>query len=102
MRRNVTSKNGSGRSADVPGYAIGGKTGTADRAAVGGYDGNAVVTSFFAAFPIKKPRFVVLVTLYDPKSSGPRGRRFASLNAAPTTGRIVEKVAPLLGVLPKY
>jgi len=102
MRLNVTSENGSGRSADVPGYAIGGKTGTADRAAAGGYDGNAVVTSFFAAFPIAKPRYVVLVTLYDPKESGPREGRFAGLNAAPTTARLIEKVAPLLGVFPKY
>lgn len=101
MRLNVTSKNGSGRSADVPGYAVGGKTGTADRASQGGYDGNAVVTSFFAAFPMPKPRYVVLVTLHDPKESGPRGQRFAGLNAAPTTGRIVEKIAPLLGVFPK-
>lgn len=102
MRLNVTSENGSGRSADVPGYTIGGKTGTADRAAAGGYDGNAVVTSFFAAFPMAKPRYVVLVTLHDPKGSGPRGRRFAGLNAAPTTARLIEKVAPLLGVFPKY
>ena len=102
MRLNVTAENGSGRSADVPGYGIGGKTGTADRAASGGYDGSAVVTSFFAAFPMKKPRYTILVTLYDPKGSGPRGQRFAGLNAAPTTGRIVEKVAPLLGVLPKH
>ena len=102
MRLNVTSESGSGRRADVPGYDIGGKTGTADRAAAGGYDGNAVVTSFFAAFPMSKPRYVVLVTLHDPKSSGPGNRRFAGLNAAPATGRIIERVAPLLGVLPRH
>ncbi|MFT5509905.1 MAG: cell division protein FtsI (penicillin-binding protein 3) [Hyphomicrobiaceae bacterium] len=101
MRRNVTSPKGSGRRAAVPGYDVGGKTGTADRAAAGRYDGNSVVTSFFAAFPMVKPRYVVLVTLHDPKGSGARNQRFASLNAAPTTGRIIERVAPLLGVLPK-
>ena len=49
-----------------------------------------------------KPRYVVLVTLHDPKGSGPGNRRFAGLNAAPATGRIIERVAPLLGVLPKH
>lgn len=101
MRRNVTSPQGSGRRADVAGYEIGGKTGTADRAAGGGYDGNAVVTSFFAAFPMSRPRFVVLVTLHDPKAEGGSRQRSAALNAAPTTGRIIARAAPLLGVLPK-
>jgi len=101
MRLNVTSSQGTGAAADVPGYEIGGKTGTADRAAAGRYDGGAVVTSFFAAFPMSKPRYVVLVTLHDPKGVGPRKKRTAGLNAAPTTARIVERLAPLLGVLPK-
>ena len=100
MRLNVTSEKGSGRRAQVPGYDVGGKTGTADRAAGGRYDGEAVVTSFFAAFPITEPRYVVLVTLHDPKGSGPGNRRVAGLNAAPVAGRIIARIAPLLGVLP--
>lgn len=100
MRLNVTSPDGTGRRAAIPGYEIGGKTGTADRAAGGGYDGEAVVTSFFAAFPMSKPRFVVLVTLHDPKPIGGSRQRSAGLNAAPTTGRIIARAAPLLGVFP--
>jgi len=101
MRLNVTSPIGSGRRADVEGYEVGGKTGTADRASTGGYDGDAVIASFFAVFPISKPRFVVLVTLHDPKPTGSSKKRSASLNAAPTAGRIIKRVAPLLGVVPK-
>jgi cell division protein FtsI (penicillin-binding protein 3) len=101
MRLNVTSPQGTGAAADVPGYEVGGKTGTADRAAAGRYDGNAVVTSFFAAFPMSKPRYVALITLHEPKGIGRRKKRSASLNAAPTTARIIERIAPLLGVLPK-
>jgi cell division protein FtsI (penicillin-binding protein 3) len=101
MRLNVTSPHGTGAAADVPGYEIGGKTGTADRAAAGRYDGSAVVTSFFAAFPMSKPRYVALITLHEPKGVGRRKKRSAALNAAPTTARIIERAAPLLGVLPK-
>jgi cell division protein FtsI (penicillin-binding protein 3) len=98
MRLNVIHRNGSGKRADVPGYRVGGKTGTADLAADGAYDGRAVVTSFFAAFPMDEPAFVVLVTLYDPKGVGPARSRTAGTNAAPTAGRIIARSAPLLGV----
>lgn len=101
MRLNVTSQAGSGRRAEVAGYEVGGKTGTADRATAGKYDGEAVVTSFFAAFPMSEPRYVVLVTLHDPQGRGPENRRVAGLNAAPVAGRIIARIAPLLGILPK-
>lgn len=104
MRLNVTSPEGSGHRADVPGYEVGGKTGTADWARNGVYDGKAVINSFFAAFPIHAPRYVVLVTLFDPKrekSGRFRSMRTAGLNAAPTAGRVIARVAPLLGVVPR-
>jgi len=102
MRLNVTSKSGTGRRADVLGYRVGGKTGTADWANSGKYDGGAVVTSFIAAFPMDAPRYVVLVTLFAPKGkNGSRKQRTAGLNAAPTAGRVIERVAPLLGVMPR-
>lgn len=103
MRLNVTSAQGSGRRAEVPGYEVGGKTGTADWAQGGRYDGKSVINSFLAAFPMRAPRYVVLVTLFDPKStqSGKKKpMRTAGLNAAPVAGRIIARVAPLLGVRP--
>ena len=58
---------GTGRQAAVPGYLIGGKTGSADKAAHGGYRGGGILASFVAAFPIDRPRYVVLVTLENRK-----------------------------------
>ncbi len=66
MRRNVTQANGTGRRADVPGYEVGGKTGTAEMPARGGYRESAVIASFLAAFPMSAPRYVVLVLLFEP------------------------------------
>jgi cell division protein FtsI (penicillin-binding protein 3) len=99
MRQNVIS--GSGRRADVKGYRVGGKTGTADWAKDSGYDGKAVINSFLAAFPIDAPRYVVFVTLFDPKPQHGRHLRTASLNAVPTTARVIARLAPILGVVPK-
>ncbi|MGI9426958.1 MAG: peptidoglycan D,D-transpeptidase FtsI family protein [Hyphomicrobiaceae bacterium] len=99
MRRNVL--HGTGRSADVPGYRVGGKTGTADVAGQQGYDGKSVVTSFLGAFPIDHPRYVLLVTLFDPMPEASKKERTAARNAAPTAGRIIARLAPILGVKPQ-
>ena len=55
MRRNVTEPGGTGKRADVPGYAVGGKTGTAEMPGLGGYREKAVISSFLAAFPMTRP-----------------------------------------------
>ena len=96
MRDNVV--NGTGRLADVPGYRVGGKTGTADLARDGKYDGDAVITSFAAAFPMDQPRFIVLVTLFDPRPQGGPRQRTAAKTAAPAAGSIIKRLAPVLGV----
>ncbi|MEO1720615.1 MAG: penicillin-binding transpeptidase domain-containing protein, partial [Pseudomonadota bacterium] len=102
MRANVRDDNGSGSRARVPGLDVGGKTGTADRVGrTGRYDGASVITSFVAAFPMARPRYVVMVTLFDPdRTDASNGERAAAYNAAPTAGRIIERIAPMLGVLP--
>ncbi len=101
MRLNVTHAQGTGRRADVPGYEVGGKTGTAEMPARGGYKESAVISSFLAAFPTSAPRYVVLVLLFEPQGSAEtRNQITAGLNAAPATGRVIARVAPLLDVLP--
>jgi cell division protein FtsI (penicillin-binding protein 3) len=101
MRRNVTSPSGTGRQADVPGFEVGGKTGTAEIAGVGGYQKSAVITSFLAAFPMSEPRYIVLIMLTEPQASeATRGMITAGVNAAPTAGKVIARVAPLLGVMP--
>ena len=98
LRANVL--HGTGRRADVPGYKVGGKTGTADIARRGGYDGKSVISSFFAAFPIDRPRYIVLISVFDPKPAGGKDMRSAARTAAPTAGRVIRRLAPILGVRP--
>ena len=97
MRLNVTDASGTGRRADVAGYEVGGKTGTADIAGPRGYRQGGVISSFFAAFPMSNPRYVALVMLFEPKPSAETGGRvLAGLTAAPATARIVSRLGPLL------
>lgn len=102
LRLNVTNAAGTGRRAEAEGYRIGGKTGTAEMPGRGGYQEKAVISSFAGAFPMDAPRYVVLVLLFEPQTAdGTDNRITAGVNAAPTTARVVERVAPLLGVLPR-
>ncbi len=97
MRRNVTDAEGTGKRADVPGYEVGGKTGTADIAGPRGYRQGGVISSFLAAFPMSNPRYVVLVLLFEPKPSAETGGKvLAGLTAAPVAGRIIARIGPLL------
>lgn len=92
---------GTGRNAEVAGYRVAGKTGTAEKPIPGGYDENRNVTSFAAIFPYDRPQYALIVTLDDPKA-GPEESVTAAHNAAPTAGRIIERVAPLLGLAPRF
>jgi cell division protein FtsI (penicillin-binding protein 3) len=101
MRLNVTHASGTGRRAEADGYRVGGKTGTAEMPGRGGYQEKAVISSFLGAFPMDAPRFLTLVMLFEPQSGETGSRITAGLNAAPATARIVERIAPILGVLPR-
>lgn len=99
MHLNVAGDQGTGRRARVNGVSVGGKTGTAEIAGVGGYQEKAVIASFLGAFPMERPRYLSLVSLFEPKGTAASdGEITAGRNAAPTTARIVERIAPLLGV----
>ncbi len=101
MRANVTEAHGTGWRADAPGYRVGGKTGTANIASGGRYRASAVISSFLAAFPMDAPQYVVLVLLFEPQRTAETdGERLAGTNAAPLAGRVVARIAPLLGVVP--
>lgn len=102
LRLNVTSAAGSGRRAEAEGYRVGGKTGTAEIPGRGGYQEKAVISSFVSAFPMDAPRYVMLAMLFEPQIGEAGGERItAGLNASPLTARIVERIAPLLGILPR-
>ncbi|MEP1932815.1 MAG: penicillin-binding protein 2 [Roseibium sp.] len=100
FRLNVLS--GSGRRADVPGYTVGGKTGTAEKIENGVYISNKRRNSFLSAFPMDDPRYVVLVVLDEPKSERKGIGATAGLNTAPTTAAIIRRAAPMLGVMPRF
>ncbi len=97
MRYVVT--NGTGRNANVKGYGVMGKTGTADKPSGDGYDERRLVSSFISAFPYEDPTYVVMITFDEPKGlKETYGYATAGWNAAPTTGRVIERIAPMLGV----
>lgn len=101
-RLNVTAPNGTGRRAEVAGMRVGGKTGTAEIPGAGGYREKAVIASFVGAFPMDAPRWLTLISLFEPQGTGETtGQITAGWNAAPTTARIVARIAPVLGVLPR-
>jgi cell division protein FtsI (penicillin-binding protein 3) len=91
---------GTGKKADVPGYDVGGKTGSAQVPGPNGrYIPHALRTSFVAVFPANNPRYIVFVTLDQPHGTKETfGFALAGYTAAPMAGRIIQRVAPLLGV----
>ena len=100
MRLNVLK--GTAKRADAEGYRVGGKTGTAEKVVGGRYSTSALLTSFLAVFPTDAPEYVVLVMLDEPQRVAQSGNQAtAGVNAAPTAGRIIERLAPVLGVAPK-
>lgn len=93
---------GTGQRSDAPGYRVAGKTGTAEKPIPGGYAADRNVTSFAALFPADRPEYVVLIVLDDPRALPGDGGATAAWNAAPLAGRVIARIAPLLGVLPEF
>jgi cell division protein FtsI (penicillin-binding protein 3) len=99
FRLNV--EKGSGKRAAVPGYQVGGKTGTAEKVENGRYSAQKRLNSFLAAFPMDDPQYVVLVVLDEPKAEKQGGGTTAAANAAPTVSAVIRRAAALLGVEPR-
>lgn len=97
MRENVTE--GTGGRAEAPGYRVAGKTGTAEKPTRGGYDPDRLISSFSAVFPYDDPQYAVLVLLDEPRGNeSTYGYATGGWTAAPTTGAIISRIAPILGV----
>ncbi|MGV8985046.1 MAG: peptidoglycan D,D-transpeptidase FtsI family protein [Cypionkella sp.] len=101
MRRVVTD--GTATFADVPGYEVAGKTGTAEKPKKGGgYDHDKVINTFASVFPASDPKYVLVVTLDEPvETAGLKPQRTAGYTAVPVAGEIIRRVGPLLGLRPK-
>ncbi|MEM7742558.1 MAG: penicillin-binding protein 2 [Pseudomonadota bacterium] len=97
----ATVVDGTARRADLPGYGIGGKTGTANKPIPGGYAKDRVISTFAAVFPTDDPEYVLIVSLDEPTDrSGPRPSRVAGRTAVPVARDLIARIAPILGMRP--
>jgi cell division protein FtsI (penicillin-binding protein 3) len=99
MRLVVTD--GYGKPADIPGYFVGGKTGTAEKTSGHGYKKHTNISAFMSVFPMNAPHYAVYFMLDEPhgtKATG--GFSTAGAVSAPAAGRVIAKIAPMLGLLP--
>jgi cell division protein FtsI (penicillin-binding protein 3) len=101
MRLNV--EKGTATRANVPGYYIGGKTGTSEKVVGGRYSKTKVLTSFTAVMPADKPRYLLLIMLDEPQAApDTHGYTTSGWNAVPVGAAVIEKVAPLLNIEPRF
>lgn len=100
MRLVVTD--GFGQAAEVLGYYVGGKTGTAQKTSGGrGYKADARVSAFMGVFPMNAPRYAVYMMLDEPKANAStHGYATAGWVSAPAAGKVISHAAPMLGLLP--
>jgi cell division protein FtsI (penicillin-binding protein 3) len=99
MRLVVTS--GFGKKAEVAGYYPGGKTGTAEKNSGHGYKKHANVSAFMSVFPMQAPRYAVYMMLDEPHGNASTGGySTAGQVAAPSAGRVIARVGPILGLMP--
>ena len=101
MLREVVTE-GTASFGEVKGYAVGGKTGTADKPKrTGGYYDDKVIATFASVFPAHDPRYVLIVTLDEPvDTTGTEPRRTAGWTAVPVAAEMIRRIAPLLGMRP--
>src|SRR6201996_2828039 len=94
---------GTARKGDVDGYYIGGKTGTAEKVVGGRYAKKRVLTAFSAILPADNPQYQVLIMLDEPQAlKETYGFITSGWNAVPTGGAVIARIAPLLGIEPRF
>jgi cell division protein FtsI (penicillin-binding protein 3) len=82
---------------------VGGKTGTAQKVVNGRYSNDKRLNAFIGGFPMDQPRYLLMVLLDEPKPvPGTHGFATSGWNAVPTAGKIIARIAPLLGVEPRF
>jgi cell division protein FtsI (penicillin-binding protein 3) len=98
----LNAEKGSGKRAEVPGFRVGGKTGTAEKVENGRYSANKRFNAFVAALPMDDPQYVVLTIVDEPKPEKPGLPATAAFNAASMAQGIIRRAAPLLGIQPRF
>jgi cell division protein FtsI (penicillin-binding protein 3) len=102
MRLNALEGSGSQMNKAALGYRVGGKTGTAEKVVDGRYSSSKVTNFFASAFPLDNPRYALVIMVDEPKAENPQSGTTAGWNAGAVTGRIVQRVAPMLGIAPDF
>ena len=93
---------GTGGNADVSGYRVGGKTGTAEKAVAGGYNEKTLISSFAGVFPMDAPQYMIFVSVDEPQGLKETfNYATAGWVAAPVVRNVVTRIAPLMGVKPE-
>ncbi|WP_323014625.1 penicillin-binding protein 2 [Devosia sp.] len=102
MRLNALEGSGSQMNKAALGYRVGGKTGTAEKVVDGRYSSSKVTNFFASAFPLDNPRYAMIIMVDEPKLEPGAGGTTAGWNAGAATGRLVQRVAPMLGIAPDF
>ena len=99
----LNAEKGTAGKADVWGFYVGGKTGTSEKVVGGRYSKHRLLNTFTAVFPADQPRYQLLILLDEPQAvAGTHGYATSGWNAAPTAGAVISRVAPLLGLEPRF
>jgi cell division protein FtsI (penicillin-binding protein 3) len=99
----LNAEKGTATKADVKGFYIGGKTGTSEKVINGRYAKHKLLNTFTAVLPADEPRYQLLIMLDEPQPTpDTHGYATSGWNAAPTAGRVVARIAPMLGIAPRF
>src|SRR5690606_37888536 len=102
MRLNALEGSGSQMNPAAQRYRAGGKTRTAEKAGGGRYSSSKVTHDFASAFPLDNPRYALLVMVDEPQPENPQPGTTAGRHAGTLPGRLIQRVAPMLGVAPDF
>jgi cell division protein FtsI (penicillin-binding protein 3) len=99
----LNAEKGTATKADVKGFYVGGKTGTAEKVVNGHYAKHRLMTDFMAVLPADEPRFLLLIMLDEPQPlKETYGFITSGWNAVPTAGNVIARIAPILGIEPRF
>ena len=99
----LNAEKGTASKANIPGYYVGGKTGTSEKVVGGRYSKTKVLTSFTAVLPADQPRYLLLIMLDEPQpTADTHGYATSGWNAVPVGGAVIARIAPLLGIEPRF
>jgi cell division protein FtsI (penicillin-binding protein 3) len=99
----LNAEKGTASKANVEGFYVGGKTGTSEKVVNGRYSRSKLLSTFTAIVPADKPRYQILILLDEPQGlPETHGYATSGWNAAPTAGKVIARIAPMLGITPRF